>query len=179
MFAMIQLTFCRTTKMKVEQPKTCRFWNRKYTCKHWTKILSPEIGGKTRFSPHLRWRRLPRKWHFCSSQLRFCMKLMPNAQASSLGSKAPALALYFWTCASFFWWFFTQPFVVSRFLFSFLEPQQVLVSKNPSILSESKIVDHRCSGRLELWMANLRHGRILDSENLNLKGVEHKQHTAS
>lgn len=171
MFAMIQLTFCRTTKMKVEQPKTCRYWNRKYTCKHWTKILSPVLGEKPDF-PHtcdgggyresdifvLRscvfawsWRRMPNKhrvldrrhrhWHFIFGHVLH------------------------------FWWFFTQPFVVSRFLFSFLEPQQLLVSKNPSILSESKIVDHRCSGRLELWMANLRIGRILDSENLNLKRV--------
>ena len=41
-----------------------------------------------------------------------------------------------------------------------------LVSNNPSILSESKIVERRCSGRLELQMEDLRIGRIWKSGNL-------------
>ena len=123
---------------------------------HQPTILSPVLGGTWIVFPTLLWRWLPRKWQFCSLQLRFLrQKLTPNAQPSSLGLKA---LVFFLKCVSFLVIFYTALCCVTVSIYSFWNTTSFQKSKH---LKQSKIVERWCSGRLELQMANLRIGRIL------------------
>lgn len=118
-FAMLWLTFCLITKMKVEQPKTCRYGNCKYTYHaNIERTYFLPSWGKHPIFPTLAMAAATAKVTFLFFAAAFLHEA--DAECPSIESwieRTGTGTVFVWTCASFFGDFLHSPLLCHGFFF--------------------------------------------------------------